>query len=75
MSERCSNESICCVQDCEKAASGTVYEHDDCTKYMMCDNGELVEQDCESGLAFNMKLQICDWADRNKCPQAFSKYD
>lgn len=39
----------------------------DCSKFLMCVQGQLVEGQCPNGLYFDSVLQICNWPSEVDC--------
>ncbi|KAJ9600290.1 hypothetical protein L9F63_009415, partial [Diploptera punctata] len=52
-------------QQCQ--SSDSLPHQTDCTKYLVCDNGVLVEKDCPDHLHFNPVSKICDWQQNANC--------
>lgn len=46
---------------CPEAATGRYPHPYDCTKFLMCTNGETHIQDCGPGTAWNRAMEVCDF--------------
>lgn len=44
-----------------------IADAEDCTKFYICSNGQLVPKKCPNGLHWNKDLNICDWPLSAKC--------
>lgn len=55
------DELICPCPNEENASTPTTLYPDpaNCSKYLVCGHGELVEFDCPPGLQFNSELKVC----------------
>lgn len=53
--------------ECEPNASGLFAHPTDCAKFLNCNNGATVIQDCGPGTMFNARLQVCDWPQNTDC--------
>ncbi|XP_065361312.1 uncharacterized protein LOC135954976 isoform X3 [Calliphora vicina] len=54
---------------CPPGASGRLPHPYDCTKFLMCSNGETHVQDCGPGTAWNKAMEVCDFKDKVDCSQ------
>lgn len=57
-------------QNCPPGASGRYPHPFDCTKFLMCSNGEAHVQDCGPGTAWNKAMEVCDFKDKVDCNQS-----
>ncbi|KAM7357570.1 uncharacterized protein ACRADG_002858 isoform 3-T3 [Cochliomyia hominivorax] len=52
---------------CPTGASGRYPHPYDCTKFLMCANGETTVQECGPGTAWNKAMEVCDFKDKVDC--------
>lgn len=52
---------------CQSGAYGLFAHPNDCTKFLNCNNGQTVIQDCGPGTAFNSITKVCDWPHNVDC--------
>lgn len=52
---------------CQRGAVGLYAHPNDCTKFLNCNNGQTVVQDCGPGTAFNSITKVCDWPQNVDC--------
>lgn len=53
--------------ECQSDFSGLMAHPTDCTKFLNCDHGKTVIQDCGPGTAFNAITKVCDWPQNVDC--------
>lgn len=53
--------------ECPHSFSGLTAHPTICTKFLNCDHGKTVMQDCGPGTAFNAITKICDWPQNVNC--------
>lgn len=53
--------------ECMAGATGLFPHPVDCAKFLNCNNGATVIQDCGPGTWFNARLQVCDWPHKTDC--------
>ncbi|XP_037817731.1 uncharacterized protein LOC119607724 isoform X1 [Lucilia sericata] len=56
--------------NCPPGATGRYPHPYDCTKFLMCANGETHIQDCGPGTAWNKAMEVCDFKDKVDCSQS-----
>lgn len=52
---------------CHSDAIGLYAHPSDCTKFLNCNHGQTVIQDCGPGTAFNSITKVCDWPQNVDC--------
>jgi hypothetical protein len=45
-------------------------EHDDCSKFLICDENTWKTMQCENGMSFDRELKACHWLKKEKCAEA-----
>lgn len=53
--------------ECQSGVSGLFAHPTDCSKFLNCDHGKTVIQDCGPGTAFNSINKNCDWPQNVDC--------
>ena len=51
---------------------GNFPDSESCNSYFQCDHGVALKQSCQTGLAWNMMIDQCDWRSNVNCQQNFS---
>ena len=46
---------------------GEYRPHTDCSKYLLCNNGDYLVMSCAAGLHWDPKRDICDYAENVEC--------
>lgn len=60
---------------CPTVGIYTVPNDESCTKYYLCVNGQMLEQECASGLNFDRNVGNCNLAVATKCELSLCPYD